>query len=208
MTDVRQPRRVIVMIGGNGSNLQALIDHEAHRKHYDIVGVISHRPDAFGLSRAAKANIPTAVVDHKQFEDREAFETALLAAIQDWQPDWIVLAGFMRVLSPLFIAAYPNKILNIHPALLPKYKGLYTHQRALAAGETVHGATVHCVTEALDGGPIILQRSVPVFANDTEETLAARVLKIEHQLYPKVVSLAAQGRLHFAEECVSIREVV
>lgn len=187
--------RVVVMIGGNGSNLQALIDHPSHHQSYDIVGVISHRPDAYGLQRAAKAQIPTQIIDHTQYDTREAFETALINAITLWTPDWIALAGFMRLLSPFFIRAYAGKIFNIHPALLPQYKGLHTHRRVLDAGDTVHGASVHFATEALDGGPIIAQATVPVLPHDDESTLAARVLAIEHQLYPQIIAWAGEGRL-------------
>lgn len=192
------PRRVVVMIGGSGSNLQALLDHPYHGTSYHIVGVVSHRPEAYGLQRAAKAQIPTSVIDHTLYPTREAFEEALIAATQVWDPHWIALAGFMRVLSPLFIRAFEGQILNIHPALLPKYKGLHTHRRVLEAGDTVHGASVHFATEALDGGPVIAQMTVPVLPTDDESTLAARVLAVEHQLYPEILAQAGDGRLKMA----------
>jgi phosphoribosylglycinamide formyltransferase-1 len=197
-------RRVVVMIGGSGSNLQALIAHPHHGVHYDIVGVISHRPEAYGLQRAQKADIPTLVVDHTLFETREEFENALLEATRTFRPDWIALAGFMRVLSPLFIRAYAGRLLNIHPALLPKYKGLHTHRRVLAAGDAVHGASVHFATEDLDGGPVIAQRTVPVLPNDDETTLAARVLAVEHQLYPETLSRVIQGLLNIDQNLVTV----
>lgn len=203
----RMPRRVVVMIGGNGSNLQALIDNPQHGKAYDIVGVLSHRPDAFGLQRATKAGLPIQVVDHTLFESRNDFEAALLEALKTWEPDWIALAGFMRVLSPDFVNAYRNQILNIHPALLPKYKGLHTHRRVLEAGDSQHGATVHGVTAALDDGPIIAQTAVSVLPDDDEATLAARVLAVEHQLYPHVITLAATGKLTLTEDSVRIADL-
>ncbi len=149
-----------------------------------ISAVISNRPDAEGLAFAEAAGIPTRTLDHKAFDSREAFDQQLMASIDTFQPDYIVLAGFMRILSAQFVAHYANRLINIHPSLLPKFKGLNTHRRAIEAGETEHGATVHFVTAELDDGPIILQVSVPVLPDDTEETLAARVLVEEHKLYP------------------------
>lgn len=186
---------VVVLIGGNGSNLQALIDHPAHGIAYRIAGVISHRPGAYGLERAQRAQIPACVIDHQAYTDRGDFEAALITAAQNFSPQCIVMAGFMRILSPLFIQHFAGKILNIHPSLLPKYKGLHTHQRALDAKEKEHGVSVHFVTEALDGGPIIAQVPVPILENDDATTLAQRVHHAEHWLYPQIVAWFAEKRL-------------
>lgn len=187
---------VVVLISGNGSNLQALIDAvQAGRLPAEIRGVISDRADAFGLERARRAGIHAESVLPAQFAHREEHERALAAAIDRHAPDLVVLAGFMRVLSASFVRHYRGRMLNIHPSLLPKYRGLRTHRRALEAGDTVHGASVHFVTEELDGGPVIVQAEIPVQAGDTEQTLAARVQKIEHVIYPQAVRLFAEGRV-------------
>ncbi|MEQ8314048.1 MAG: phosphoribosylglycinamide formyltransferase [Gammaproteobacteria bacterium] len=186
--------KVVVLISGNGSNLQALIDQSADLD-YNIVAVISNKADAFGLQRAAQAGIETAVVNHKDFSSREEFDLALMQAIDRFQPDLLVLAGFMRILGTDFVAHYAGRTLNIHPSLLPKYPGINTHQRALDAGDTEHGVSVHFVTEELDGGPVIAQEQVPVKPDDTAESLAARVLEKEHVIYPQVVSWFASNRL-------------
>lgn len=186
---------VVVLISGSGSNLQELIDASLF-SNYKISAVISNRPDAFGLQRAERGNIPTQIIDHKNFESREAFDKFLADTIDEINPQLIVLAGFMRILGGDFVNRFSGKILNIHPSLLPKYPGINTHQRALDAGDTEHGVSVHFVTPDLDGGPIIAQEKVPIYKNDTAEALAARVLKKEHLIYPKVVSWFASGRLH------------
>ena len=186
---------VVVLISGSGSNLQKLIDASLV-SNYKISAVISNRPDAFGLQRAERSNVPTRIVDHKSFESREAFDNFLANIIDEINPQLIVLAGFMRILGGDFVNRFSGKILNIHPSLLPKYPGINTHQRALDAGDTEHGASVHFVTPDLDGGPIIVRENVPIYKNDTAEALAARVLKKEHLIYPKVVSWFASGRLH------------
>lgn len=196
--------RVVVLIGGNGSNLQALIDNQAKFSAYSVVGVISHKPDAYGLIRAQNALIPTTIVDHTRYSDRQAFEQNLILAIESYEPDLIVLAGFMRLLSSEFVERYPEKILNIHPALLPKYKGLNTHQRVLDNKDKEHGATVHFVTKELDDGPIIAQVKVPVLPSDSVESLRARVLSAEHKLYPQVISWIAQKRLKCDENIVTL----
>ncbi|HLT64387.1 MAG TPA: phosphoribosylglycinamide formyltransferase [Pseudohongiella sp.] len=185
--------RVVVLISGNGSNLQALIDYPA--RNYNICAVISNRADAFGLQRAQNAGIPSEVLDHKGFESREAFDAALVQLIDRYQPDLVVLAGFMRILSSAFVQHYAGRLVNIHPSLLPTYKGTHTHQRVLDAGESRHGVSVHFVTEELDGGPVIIQAIVPVLAGDTAEILASRVARQEHRIYPEAVSWFAQGRL-------------
>jgi len=188
--------RVVVLISGSGSNLQALIDGwQAGELPIDLVAVISNRPAVLGLERAAKANIPTEVLDHKGFADRETFDRALMKTIDNYQPDLVVLAGFMRILTPEFTQHYLGKMFNIHPSLLPKFQGLHTHQRALDAGEKRHGVTVHFVTAELDGGPAIVQSSVPIFADDDAATLAKRVQRQEHIVYPLAVKWFAQGDL-------------
>ena len=185
--------KVVVLISGSGSNLQALIDSLQADSPAQISAVISNRADAFGLQRAAKAGIATQVLDHKAYADREAFDAALIEAIDAYQADLVILAGFMRILTPGFVTHYTGRLLNIHPSLLPKYKGLHTHQRALDAGDTEAGCTVHEVTADLDAGPILGQARVPVLAGDDADTLAARVLVQEHRLYPAVLRRFAAG---------------
>lgn len=191
--------KVVVLISGSGSNLQALIDSLQADSPAQISAVISNRADAFGLQRAAKAGIATQVLDHKAYADREAFDAALIEAIDAYQADLVILAGFMRILTPGFVTHYTGRLLNIHPSLLPKYKGLHTHQRALEAGDAEHGCSVHFVTEELDGGPLVVQAVVPVMADDTPETLAERVHAAEHQIYPLAMHWFAQGRLQLNE---------
>ena len=194
-------KRVAVLISGRGSNMTALIE-AAKAKDYpaEIVLVVSNQPDAAGLARAREAAIATAVIDHRPFrDDREAFERALDDELRKYRIDIVCLAGFMRLLTPWFIGRWSGRILNIHPALLPEFKGLNTHRRALEAGVKRHGATVHFVVEATDAGPVISQQSVPVLQGDTEETLAARVLEIEHLIYPEALRLVAEGRAKFAK---------
>lgn len=192
--------RVVVLISGSGSNLQALIDGVADKSlPIDLVAVISNRPEVMGLARAAKANIPTALLDHKTFADRESFDRALMAKIDSYKPDLVVLAGFMRILTPEFTQHYIGRMLNIHPSLLPKFQGLHTHQRAIDAGEQRHGVTVHFVTAELDGGPAIVQASVPVLASDDASSLAKRVQRQEHLIYPLAVKWFAQGDLHMID---------
>ena len=193
-------KRVAVLISGRGSNMSALIE-AAKAKDYpaEIVLVVSNRMDAAGLARAREAAIATAVIDHRPFrDDREAFERALDDELHEYRIDIVCLAGFMRLLTPWFITRWSGRILNIHPALLPEFKGLDTHRRALAAGVKRHGATVHFVVEETDAGPIISQQSVLVLQGDSEETLAARVLEIEHRIYPEALRLVAEGRAKFA----------
>ncbi|MFV3406674.1 phosphoribosylglycinamide formyltransferase [Pseudomonas sp. NY15463] len=191
---------VVVLLSGSGSNLQALIDSSQGADSPLRVGaVISNRADAYGLERAKAAGIDTAVLEHTGFAGREAFDAALMALIDGFNPDLVVLAGFMRILSGGFVRHYQGRLLNIHPSLLPKYKGLHTHQRALEAGDTEHGCSVHFVTEELDGGPLVVQAVVPVAATDTAQTLAQRVHLQEHQIYPLAVRWFAEGRLCLGE---------
>lgn len=193
-----QPLGVLVLISGSGSNLQALIDAQPGAS-YSIVGVISNAADAFGLERARRAGIPAEVLSHRAFPERAAYDEALADLIDRFQPGLVALAGFMRILTPGFVARYSGRLMNIHPSLLPKYRGLHTHQRALDAGETEHGASVHFVTEELDGGPVIIQARVPVLPGDDAQTLAARVLAQEHRIYPRAVGWFAEGRLRLGE---------
>lgn len=187
---------VVVLISGSGSNLQALIDSIASEGGpARIAAVISNRADAYGLVRAQNAGIPTRVLDHKQFDGREAFDAALVEAIDGFDPQLVVLAGFMRILTGGFVRHYEGRLLNIHPSLLPKYKGLHTHQRALEAGDAEHGCSVHFVTEELDGGPLVVQAVVPVESGDTPESLAQRVHAEEHRIYPLAMRWFAEGRL-------------
>ncbi len=192
-------KRVAVLISGRGSNMTALIEAAAAKDYpAEIALVVSNRADAAGLARARAAGIATAVIDHRPFGDnREAFEHALDDELRKNRIDIVCLAGFMRLLTPWFIARWRGRILNIHPALLPDFKGLHTHRRALQAGVKRHGATVHFVVEETDAGPIICQQSVPVLEDDSEETLAARVLQIEHRIYPEALRLVAEGRAKF-----------
>jgi len=195
------PCNVVVLISGSGSNLQALIDSIAHDGNpARIAAVICNRAGAYGLERAKQAGIATSLLDHKQFDGREAFDAALIQAIDAHQPDLVVLAGFMRILTPGFVQHYAGRLLNIHPSLLPKHKGLHTHQRALEAGDSEHGCSVHFVTEELDGGPMVVQAVLPVMADDTAESLASRVHQQEHLIYPLAVRWFAEGRLRLGAQ--------
>lgn len=192
---------VVVLISGSGSNLQAMIDSAAEgHLPIRIAAVIANEADAFGLERARRAGIEARVLSHRDFPDRETFDAALLTLVDSFQPGLVVLAGFMRILTPGFVTHYRGRLLNIHPSLLPKYRGLHTHERALAAGEREHGATVHFVTAELDGGPAVLQARVPVANEDDSASLAARVLTQEHRIYPQVVRWFAQGRLMLGDD--------
>ena len=177
--------RLAILISGRGSNMRALVEAAEHKMFKaDIVLVASNKPQAAGLDFAKDHEIPTAVIDHRRHEDRESFERALDAVLRDARVDLICLAGFMRVLTPWFITRWQGRLINIHPALLPSYKGLHTHERALADGVKIHGCTVHHVVPEVDAGPILAQAAVPVMPDDTAETLAERVLAAEHRLYP------------------------
>ncbi|MBA6117412.1 phosphoribosylglycinamide formyltransferase [Pseudomonas putida] len=196
-----KPCNVVVLLSGSGSNLQALIDSSCGADSpVRIAAVIANRADAYGLQRAAAAGIATEVLEHTGFDGREAFDAALMARIDGFAPDLVVLAGFMRILSGGFVRHYQGRLLNIHPSLLPKYKGLHTHRRALEAGDAEHGCSVHFVTEELDGGPLVVQAVVPVAPGDTVESLAQRVHHLEHQIYPLAVHWFAEGRLRLGEQ--------
>lgn len=189
-------KSIVVLISGSGSNLQALLDSCATGFiPGKITGVISNKANAFGLKRAEAEGVATAVLSHKGFDSREDYDQALIAAIEQFKPDLIVLAGFMRILTAEFVQHFSGKLLNIHPSLLPKYQGLATHQRAIDAGDTEHGCSVHFVTEQLDGGPVILQAKVPIFPGDDASVVAERVHAQEHQIYPLVVRWFCQDRL-------------
>jgi phosphoribosylglycinamide formyltransferase 1 len=193
----------VVLISGRGSNMRSIVEA---RTGLEVRAVISNRPDAKGLEWARSQSLPTQVVDHKAFPTREAFEGALEQAIEPMRPDVILLAGFMRIFTPRFIARFPRRILNIHPSLLPSFPGLHTHRQALQAGVKLHGCTVHFVTPSLDSGPIVIQAAVPVLAGDTEEALAARVLEAEHRIYPQAVRWINEDRLEFlAGDVVRVR---
>jgi phosphoribosylglycinamide formyltransferase-1 len=195
------PIGVVVLISGGGSNLQALIDAQRNGTlPISLRAVVSNRADAYGLTRAKDAGIENRVLDHRDFPNRDAYDAALAELISDFQPDLIVLAGFMRILTPAFVGRFHGRMFNIHPSLLPKFPGLHTHQRALDAGESEHGATVHFVTEELDGGPAVLQARVPILPEDDADQLAARVLKQEHRIYPQAVRWFAEGRLALSTE--------
>lgn len=188
--------RIVVLISGSGSNLQAIIDACSDGTiPGTIEAVISNKADAFGLERAKRGGIATEVINHKDFADRESFDDALLACVNAYQPDLVIMAGFMRILTPNFITPLLGKMINIHPSLLPKYTGLHTHQRAIDAGEKEAGATVHFVTEELDGGPPVIQTAVPIFAGDDASQLAARVLQQEHKIFPLAAKWFCEGRL-------------
>ena len=192
--------RVAVLISGGGSNLQALIDQgAAPGACYGIELVISNEPGAFGLERARRAGIPTRLVCHRDFIDRAAFEAGLDECLQAATPDLVCLAGFMRILTPAFVTRWQDRLLNIHPALLPSFRGLHTHERALAAGVRVHGCTVHLVRPELDDGPILVQGIVPVLDGDDAETLARRVLEVEHCCYPLALAGIASGALRIED---------
>ena len=187
-------KNIVILISGRGSNMQTIVQKCKEEKwNARISAVISNRADAAGLRFAGGQGIPTAVVSHKGYPDRESYDAALMAAIDGYQPDVVVLAGFMRILTAGFVEHYMGRLLNIHPSLLPNFRGLHTHQQAIDAGVRVHGATVHFVTPELDGGPIIAQAVVPVLPDDDEDSLADRVLEQEHRIYPRVVKWAVDG---------------
>ncbi len=193
--------RIAILISGRGSNLQAFIDAIASGTlDARISLVLSNRPGVAGLERAREAGLETAVVNHRDFASREDFDAALVERIQQAGADLVILAGFMRILTSVFITAFSGQLLNIHPSLLPKYPGLDTHQRALDAGDDVAGVTVHFVTEELDGGPPVIQARVPVLAGDTADSLAGRVIVEEHRIYPLAARWFIQGRLQLTEQ--------
>ncbi|MGF1739330.1 phosphoribosylglycinamide formyltransferase [Photobacterium satsumensis] len=190
-------KNIVVLISGNGSNLQAMIDacESGIIKDARISAVLSNKADAYGLERARQAGIDALHLSAADFADRAAFDQAMAERIDRYQPDLVVLAGFMRILSGEFVGRYQGRMINVHPSLLPKYTGLNTHQRAIDAGDSEHGTSVHFVTEELDGGPVILQAKVPIFAGDSADEVLARVQEQEHRIYPMVASWCLQGRV-------------
>jgi phosphoribosylglycinamide formyltransferase-1 len=188
--------KLVILISGSGSNLQSFIDsRDSGQLNADICAVVCNRPNALGLQRATAAGISTELVDHKDFDDRSQFDAELIRRIDQHQPNLVILAGFMRILTAGFVQHYHGRLLNIHPSLLPKYPGLNTHQRAIDAGDSMAGATVHFVTEQLDGGPAILQASVAIAADDSAASLAAKILGKEHLIYPLAAQWYAEHRL-------------
>lgn len=208
MTHTAHPKaRTVILISGRGSNMMSLVEaSQKNECHIDVVAVISSRPNAGGLTFAQDKGIKTDCLDHTQFDGREAFDTALMDVIDQHKPDLVILAGFMRILTPEFTRHYAGRMLNIHPSLLPKYTGLNTHARALASGDAEHGASVHFVTEELDGGPVVLQSVVPILDNDTEDTLTQRVLKTEHSIYPLVADWFGKGVVKCEHDSVIYNE--
>lgn len=189
-------KNIVILISGRGSNMQALLEAQLPCR---IAAVISNRADAEGLSIAKGRGIATAIVEHRDYADRDSFDAALAKTIDTFSPDFVALAGFMRILTPDFVARYRGKLINIHPSLLPAYGGLNTHARALHDGIKIHGCTVHFVTPDLDHGPIIIQAAVPVLYHDTEQTLAARVLREEHRIYPQAIRWLCKGQIELSE---------
>lgn len=198
-------KKIVILISGRGSNMEAMIKaRDAGDLPVEIAAVISNRPDAKGLETAAGAGIVTRCIDHKAYAGREAFDAALADCIDEFAPDLVVLAGFMRILTADFVRHYEGRLLNIHPSLLPSFPGLHTHQRALDEGVRIHGCTVHFVTAELDHGPVVVQAAVPVLDGDDEDSLAARILRYEHQIYPQAVRWFAEGKLSLIDGKVRI----
>jgi phosphoribosylglycinamide formyltransferase-1 len=204
MPNQRVRKRAAVLISGRGSNMASLIEAGRAPSYPAEIGlVVSNRPDAAGLELAREAGVETKVIDHLTFNDREAFEVRMQAVLDQHRIDLVCLAGFMRLLTRSFVHRWEGRLLNIHPSLLPAFRGLHTHERALAAGVRIHGATVHFVAAEVDSGPIIVQAAVPVHPVDTTEMLAARVLSVEHRIYPQALRLVAEGRARVVgERCV------
>lgn len=194
--------KIAVLVSGSGSNLQALIDANLSGK---IVGVISNKPEAYALKRAQNADIPAAVIEHKQYPNREAFDDVMHQQLLEWDADLVILAGFMRILSAQFVKAWEGKMINIHPSLLPNYKGMHTHQRVLNTGDTLHGCTVHYVTAELDAGQALAQGVLKVNEHDNAHTLANRVHVLEHVIYPQVAEWICNGTIQHTEQGVLYR---
>jgi len=201
------PLNIVVLISGSGSNLQAIIDAiSAGKLHAKISAVVSNRPKVKGLERAKSAGIPTHTLDHTEFESREAFDQQLMRTIDQYQPQLVILAGFMRILTDDFVAHYNNRMLNIHPSLLPEFKGLNTHQRALDANVIQHGVSIHYVSNELDGGLVVLQAVLDVQADDTAELLQQRIHRLEHVIYPMVIEWIAQQQLEIIDQQVYLNK--
>jgi phosphoribosylglycinamide formyltransferase-1 len=192
----QKPLSLVILISGRGSNMVSIVEAIQHDNlPAQVSAVISNRPQAPGLDYAAAQYIPTTTIDHQAYDDRLSFDHALAEEVNKYQPDLVILAGFMRILTPEFVQQFSGKLINIHPSLLPKFTGLNTHQRAIDAGEAEHGASIHYVTEELDGGPVVLQARVTVLPDDTSDTLAKRVLAEEHKLYPEAIRQIATGQI-------------
>lgn len=201
--DPDKPIDIVVLISGSGSNLQAIIDQiAAHKLNARICAVISNSAEAYGLQRAENANITTQVINHHDYETRQEFDTELTRKIELYNPELIVLAGFMRILTDDFVNHFYPKMINIHPSLLPQHRGLHTHRKALESGDKEHGLSIHYVSTKLDGGSLILQKSIAILADDTEESLAKRVLIEEHRAYPKVIQWFAEKKLQLIDNQV------
>ncbi|MGJ8681450.1 phosphoribosylglycinamide formyltransferase [Paraglaciecola sp.] len=199
MTEGKQAKSIVVLVSGNGSNLQAIIDQiNLGKIDAKIAAVVANKENAYGLTRAENSGIPAIFIDHNSFDSREEYDQNLMCTIDKYKPDLIVLAGFMRILTTEFVEHYQGRMLNIHPSLLPKYKGLNTHQRAIDAEDSEHGASVHFVTPELDGGPVVLQSKVPIFAQQQTEELAQRVQEQERNMYPLVIAWFCADRLKMA----------
>ena len=207
---VQRPKKtIVVLVSGNGSNLQAIIDDIAQQKiNAKILAVIANQETAYGLIRAENAGIPAFFIDHKGFSSREEFDAKMIKRIDKYNPDLIVLAGFMRILTPDFVEHFQGRMLNIHPSLLPKYRGLHTHQRSIDAGDDEHGASVHFVTPELDGGPVVLQSKVPVFKQQDAQELAERVQQQERQMYPLVIKWFCEDRLKMFDNKAVLDDLV
>ncbi|BBP46221.1 phosphoribosylglycinamide formyltransferase [Thiosulfatimonas sediminis] len=202
-TRANSPKKIAVLISGNGSNLQALIDDQTQVPElYEIALVVSNRPDAFGLKRAQQAGIPSLCIDHTAYDSREAFDATVQNVLEQATIDFVVLAGFMRILTQAFTRNFLGKMVNIHPSLLPKYTGLHTHRRALEAGESEHGLSIHFVTPELDGGPVILQAKVAIEPDETEQSLQQKVYHQEHIAYPLVIRWLCRGEVSLADNHV------
>lgn len=198
MTD--QPLSIVVLVSGTGGNLEAILKAIDAGLPARVIAVISNRPDALALERASRYGIPARVIDHREFANRDAFDNALDSALQTLAPQLVVLAGFMRIMGERLVQNWQGRMLNIHPSLLPDYRGLHTHRRVLEAGEQWHGSSVHYVTTELDGGPVIARVRLRIHAGDTEATLRARVQRCEHRLYPRVIDWVARGRLRLEQD--------
>lgn len=198
-------KRIVVLISGSGSNLQAIMNAiDAGQINGRIEAVLSNKAEAYGLKRANNAKIPAITLQHVDFDDRESFDQAMIEQIDQYNPDLIVLAGFMRILTPAFVRHYQGRLFNIHPSLLPKYKGLHTHKRAIKAGDKEHGCTVHFVTEELDGGPLAVQGKVSIDVDDDENSLQSKVHTVEHMTYPYAVQLFCDDRLIWTEQGITL----
>lgn len=201
-------KKMVILISGRGSNMERIVNAVSKEEiQAQVAAVIANSPNAAGLTFAKKAQIPTHGIDHTQFKGREAFETELMRVIDSYNPDLVVLAGFMRILTPDFVSHYEGRLMNIHPSLLPAFPGLHTHLRAIQEGVKCHGCTVHFVTPELDHGPIVIQGIVPIYDDDTEEKLAARVLKLEHQIYPQAVKWFFEDRLSIKNGVVLVKNI-